>query len=320
MLEIFTKLADWSAYTVLKLDPQTHLAEAVHFFVEDTTKILFLLTSLMLLVGFFRSWISAEKVRQWLDGKPKIIAYFLAVSLGAITPFCSCSSIPLFIAFLGTGIPLGVTMAFLITSPMVNEVAAVLFGEAIGWTFTLAYVGTGMVTGMIGGAIIDALKIERWVEPFVFQVDVPKDGIEETKLTIKQRFFHSWDETKDVLKRVWLYIIIGVGIGAGIHGFVPQEWFIANASEDNLFAVPLAVIMAVPLYSNVTGVIPVAEVLINKGLPVGTTLAFIMSTVAISLPELIILRKVLKPQMIVAFVAYLALAFITVGYGFNYVF
>ncbi|MCK5385111.1 MAG: permease, partial [Alphaproteobacteria bacterium] len=245
MLEIFTKLADWSAYTVLKLDPQTHLAEAVHFFVEDTTKILFLLTSLMLLVGFFRSWISAEKVRQWLDGKPKIIAYFLAVSLGAITPFCSCSSIPLFIAFLGTGIPLGVTMAFLITSPMVNEVAAVLFGEAIGWTFTLAYVGTGMVTGMIGGAIIDALKIERWVEPFVFQVDVPKDGIEETKLTIKQRFFHSWDETKDVLKRVWLYIIIGVGIGAGIHGFVPQEWFIANASEDNLFAVPLAVIMAV---------------------------------------------------------------------------
>lgn len=211
-------------------------------------------------------------------------------------------------------------MAFLITSPMVNEVAAVLFGEAIGWTFTLAYVGTGMVTGIIGGAIIDFLKIERWVEPFVFQIDVPKDSIEETKQTPKQRLNHAWGETKDILKRVWLYVILGVSIGAAIHGFVPQEWFIANTSEDNLFAVPLAVIMAVPLYSNVTGVVPVAEVLINKGLPVGTTLAFLMSTVAISLPELVMLRKVLKPQMLAFFVAYLTLAFIIVGYGFNYVF
>jgi len=320
MLEIFTHLADWSAYNLLDLDPQTHLAEAVHFFVEDTAKIFFLLTSLMLLVGFFRSWISAEKVRSWLDGKPKMLAYFLAVTLGAITPFCSCSSIPLFIAFLGTGIPLGVTMAFLITSPMVNEVAAVLFGEAIGWTFTLAYLGTGMVTGIVGGALIDFLKVERWVEPFVFQINVPKDGIEEIKQTAKQRLTHAWGETKDILKRVWLYVILGVGVGAGIHGFVPQEWFIANASEDNLFAVPLAVIMAVPLYSNVTGVIPVAEVLINKGLPVGTTLAFLMSTVAISLPELVILRKVLKPQMLAFFIAYLTIAFIIVGYGFNYVF
>jgi len=320
MLEIFTHLADWSAYNLLGLEPQTHLADAVHFFVAATTKIFFLLTSLMLLVGFLRSWLSPEKVRHWLAGKPKMLAYFLAVTLGAITPFCSCSSIPLFIAFLGTGIPLGVTMAFLITSPMVNEVAAVLFGEAIGWTFTLAYLGTGMVTGIVGGALIDFLKVERWVEPFVFQINVPKDGIEEIKQTAKQRLTHAWGETKDILKRVWLYVILGVGVGAGIHGFVPQEWFIANASEDNLFAVPLAVIMAVPLYSNVTGVIPVAEVLINKGLPVGTTLAFLMSTVAISLPELVILRKVLKPQMLAFFIAYLTIAFIIVGYGFNYVF
>ncbi len=320
MLEIFTKLADFVAYDTLQLDPVTHLAEAVHFFVEDTTKIFFLLTSLMLIVGFLRSWVSPEKIRQWLEGKPKILAYFLAVMLGAITPFCSCSSIPLFIAFLSSGIPLGVTMAFLITSPMVNEVAAVLFGEAIGWSFTLAYVGVGMVTGMVGGALIDFLKLDKWVEPFVFQVEAPSDDLDELTLTIKQRFHHAWDETKDILKLVWLYVLIGVGVGAGIHGFVPQEWFIAHASADNLLAVPIAVLIAVPLYSNVTGVIPVAEVLIDKGLPVGTTLAFIMSTVAISLPELVILRKVLKFKMLVFFVAYLAVAFIIVGYSFNWLF
>ncbi len=320
MFEFFTQLADFLAYNLLQLDPQTHLAEAVHFFIEDTTKIFFLLTTLMLLVGFLRSWVSPEKVRQWLDGKPKLLAYFLAVTLGAITPFCSCSSIPLFIAFLSSGIPLGVTMAFLITSPMVNEVAAILFGEAIGWTFTLAYLATGMVTGMVGGALIDLLKVERWVEPFVFQATVSAIDQEELKVSMQRRFYYAWEETSDILKRVWLYVLIGVGLGAGIHGYVPQEWFIAHAGADNLFAVPLAVILAVPLYSNVTGVVPVADVLIAKGLPVGTTLAFIMSTVAISLPELVILRKVLRPQMLVLFVLYLAIAFVLVGYGFNWLF
>lgn len=320
MLDSFTKFASFVTYDILKLDPVTHLAEAVHFFVEDTTKIFFLLSVLMLIVGFARSWVSPEKVRHWLDGKPKILAYFLAVMLGALTPFCSCSSIPLFIAFLSSGIPLGVTMAFLITSPMVNEVAVILFGESIGWTFTLAYVGVGMMTGMIGGALIDFLKLDKWVEPFVFQVKAPTNDLNEPNLTIKQRFYHAWDGTKDILKRVWIYVLVGVGVGAGIHGFVPQEWFVAHAGADNLFAVPVAVLMAVPLYSNVTGVVPVAEVLISKGLPVGTTLAFIMSTVAISLPELVILRKVLKLKILAFFVAYLALAFIIIGYGFNWLF
>jgi len=318
MLEIFTTFASAITYDLLQIAPETHLAEAVHFFIEDTTKIFFLLTVLMLIVGFLRSWISPEKVRHWLDGKPKIIAYLLAVILGAVTPFCSCSSIPLFIAFLSSGIPLGVTMAFLITSPMVNEVAAILFGEAIGWDFTLAYVAVGMVTGMVGGALIDFLKLEKWVEPFVFTVKKSESDLIEPKLTMKKRLSHAWDETADILKSVWVYVLIGVGLGAGIHGFVPQEWFIEHANVDNLFAVPLAVLVAIPLYSNVTGVVPVAEVLIAKGLPVGTTLAFIMSTVAISLPELVILRKVLKVKMLAFFVGYLALAFIIVGYGFNW--
>jgi uncharacterized protein len=317
MLEIFTIIAKAFTYDLLKIDPATHLAEAIHFFIEDTTKIFFLLTALMLIVGFLRSWISPEKLRHWLDGKPKIIAYLLAVILGVVTPFCSCSSIPLFIAFLSSGIPLGVTMAFLITSPMVNEVAAILFGEAIGWDFTLAYVAVGMITGMVGGALIDFLKLEKWVEPFVFTAKMAEGDLDEPKLTLKKRFSHAWDETADILKGVWLYVLIGVGVGAGIHGFVPQEWFIEHAGVDNLFAVPLAVIIGVPLYSNVTGVVPVAEVFIAKGLPVGTTLAFIMSTVAISLPEIMILRKVLKLPMLVFFIGYLALAFTVVGYGFN---
>ena len=320
MLDVFTKLADLITYNLLEIDPERHLASAVHFFVEDTTKIFFLLTVLMLLVGFLRSWVSTEKVRDWLEGKPKIFAYFLAVCLGAITPFCSCSSIPLFIAFLSSGIPLGVTMAFLITSPMVNEVAAVLFGEAIGWTFTLAYIAVGMITGMIGGALIDALKLEKWVEPFVFQVKKAASGLEAQALTLKDRLSHAWDETADILQRVWLYVLIGVGLGAAIHGFVPQAWFTQHAGTDNLFAVPLAVVMAVPLYANVIGVVPVAEALISKGLPVGTTLAFIMSTVAISLPEIVILRKVLKVKLLAFFVAYLAVAFISVGYLFNAIF
>ncbi|MCB0337198.1 MAG: permease, partial [Bdellovibrionales bacterium] len=260
------------------------------------------------------------KVRFWLDGKPKFFAYILAVVLGAITPFCSCSSIPLFIAFLSSGISLGVTMAFLITSPIVNEVAAILFGEAIGWNFTLAYVSVGMLTGLIGGAIIDALHLERWVEPFVYNAQPPVAALEEQAQTTRTRFAHAWQETSDILNRVWLYVIIGVGVGAAIHGFVPQEWFLNNVGSDNVFAVPLAVILAVPLYSNITGTIPVAEVLITKGLPVGTTLAFIMSTVAISLPELIILRRVLKPKLLLFFVLYLAVAFIAVGYIFNWLY
>ena len=320
MLGMFTKIADLITYDLLALEQHRGLAEAVHFFVEDTTKIYVLLTFLMFLVGFFRSWLSPEKVRAWLDGKSKIFAYVLAVLLGAVTPFCSCSSIPLFIAFLSSGIPLGVTMAFLITSPMVNEVAAILFGEAIGWNFTFAYVLVGMLTGIIGGVLIDALRLEKWVEPFVYDANVPELALEELKINIHKRISLAWEETTDILKRVWLYVLIGVAVGAAIHGYVPQEWFIEHANRDNLLAVPLAVVMAVPLYSNITGTIPVAEVLIEKGLPVGTTLAFIMSTVAISLPELVILRKVLKVQMLIFFVAYLAFAFIVVGYSFNWLF
>ncbi len=319
MFSIFTKLADILTYRLLGLAPESVEAHVLHFFIEDTAKIFFLLVTLVFIIGFFRSWMDPEKIRHWLEGRSRMAAYILAVILGALTPFCSCSSIPLFIAFLGAGIPLGVTMAFLIASPMINEVAALMFGEIIGWHFTFAYVGTGMVTGIIGGMLIDALKLEKWVEPLTSHTAQKEEG-NRTALTLRDRLHYATEETKDIVQRVWHYIIMGVAAGAVIHGYIPQGWFINHAGTDNIFAVPLAVIAAIPLYSNVTGTIPIAEALIDKGLPVGTTLAFIMSTVAISLPELMILRRVLKLPMLVFFVVYLAAAFILTGYGFNFLF
>lgn len=317
---MFTYLADWMAYGLFSLEKGTKLADAVHFFIEDTTKIFFLLALMIYIIGFGRSFVSPEKVRVWLTGKSRFTGYVLAAILGAITPFCSCSSVPLFIAFLSAGIPLGVTMAFLITSPLVNEVAVVLLGEALGLQFTLAYVGTGIALGIIGGFIVDALNLNKWVEPYVWNIKMPTPQSAEEAKGWGWREKYARGEAVDIIKRVWLYVLIGVGLGSGLHGYVPQEWFMEYAGADNIFAVPLAVLVGIPLYSNATGIIPVAEVLLNKGVPIGTILAFIMSIVAISLPELLILRKVLKPQMLVFFVAFLFLAFVGVGYSFNIIF
>lgn len=320
MLELFTHLATWLTYDVFTLVKGTKLSDAVHFFIEDTTKIFFLLALMIYIIGFVRSYVSPEKVRLWLTGKSRVTGYVLAALLGAVTPFCSCSSVPLFIAFLSAGIPLGVTMAFLITSPLVNEVAVVLLGNALGLKFTIAYVGSGIVLGILGGAIIDALKLNKWVEPYVWDIKMPTPTTPEEAVGLAWREKYARGEAIDIIKRVWLYVLIGVGLGAGLHGYVPKEWFLEHAGPDNPLAVPLAVLMGIPLYSNATGIIPVAEVLLNKGVPVGTILAFIMSIVAISLPELLILRKVLKPQMLAFFVAFLFIAFVGVGYLFNFIF
>ncbi len=320
MLEIFTKLADVITYDVLNLVQETKFADALHFFIEDTTKIFFLLAAMIYIISFTRSFVSPEKVRLWLTGKSRFTGYFLAVLLGAVTPFCSCSSVPLFIAFLSAGIPLGVTMAFLITSPMVDQVVVVLLGEAMGLTFTITYIVVGSLIGVLGGLLIDILKLESWVEPYVWNIKMPTPATAEEASGWKWRESYARSEVKDIINRVWLYILIGVGLGAGLHGFVPKEWFLAHAGADNSFAVPLAVLAGIPLYSNAAGVIPVAEVLLNKGVPIGTILAFTMSVVAISLPEMLILRKVLKVKMLVFFAGYLFGALIFTGYLFNFIF
>ncbi len=317
MFEIFTKLADWSTYSVLGLTPKTHLAEAVHFFVEDVTKIFFLLVLVIFAIGLFRSMLTPERVRKVVAGRSRAVSYPMAVGLGAVTPFCSCSSVPLFIGFLEAGIPLGVTMAFLIASPMINEVAVVVLAAAVGWKIAVLYVVAGLTVGILGGLAIEFFKLEKWVEEYVWKIRMGETVLQQGATTLKQRVDYAWGQVKEIFGRIWIYVLIGVGIGAALHGFVPQEFFLKYASADNLLAVPSAVLVGIPLYSNATGVIPIVEALLSKGVPIGTVLALMMSVAAISLPEMIILRKVLKPQLIATFIGILFVAFITVGYLFN---
>ena len=320
MFELFTRLADWTAFEALGLAPGSKIADAVHFFVEDTTKIFFLLVTIVFVMGLFRTMLSPEKVRGYIEGKSRGVGYALAVILGAVTPFCSCSSVPLFIGFLEGGIPVGVTMAFLITSPLVNEVAVVILASIMGWQLTMVYVVTGMSIGILGGIIIDRFHMERYVEDYVWKIRMGTLAQGEIDSSLRGRVLYAWGEVRDIVGRIWLYVIIGIGIGSALHGYVPQELFARYASADNPFAVPLAVLMGLPLYSNATGIIPVAEALIAKGVPIGTVIAFMMSVVGISPPEFIMLRKVLKPRMLVFFGVFLTVSFVAVGYLLNAIF
>ncbi len=318
MFVIFTIFADFVTYNLLGIEESSRLGGAVHFFIEDVTKIFFLLSLIIFIVGFFRSMLTPEKVRKVVAGRSRIVSYPMAVALGSVTPFCSCSSIPLFIGFLEAGIPLGVTMAFLIASPMINEVAVIVLGAAVGWKVAVIYVLTGMIVGIIGGLLIEFLKLEKWVEDYVWKIHMGEAQIQKVDANIRARISYAKGQVKDIVGRIWPYVMFGVGIGALLHGFVPQEFFVKYASTDNIFAVPLAVLVGIPLYSNASGVIPIVEALMDKGVPIGTVLALMMSVAAISLPEMIILRKVLKPQLIITFAGILFIAFIVVGYLFNY--
>lgn len=313
----FKILADLLIVRLLGLDPSQSLGGALHFFVEDTSKIFTLLALIVFIIGLFRSMMSPERVRKLIGGKRRIIAYPAAVGLGAVTPFCSCSSIPLFIGFLEAGIPLGVTMAFLIASPMINEIAVVILATSIGLEFAVTYVVTGLAVGLIGGLLIDGMKLERYVEDYVWKIRMGEAALPASAETLLERASYAWGEVRSTLKRLWLYVFIGIGIGAGLHGYVPQEFFTQYAQADNPFAVPLAVLIGIPLYGSATSVIPVAEALLDKGVPIGTVLALMMSIAALSLPEMIMLKQVIKPRLIAIFTAILATAFIIVGYGFN---
>jgi uncharacterized protein len=320
-MKFFTILADYICFDLLDLERQTHLTEALHFFIEDVTKILFLLFVMTTIVSFFRSKLNSEKIRNYLEGKPKWMAYILAVVLGALTPFCSCSSIPLFIGFVEAGIPFGITMAFLITSPMINEIAIVIFASVVGWKLATIYVMTGMVIGLVGGILMEKLGLEKYVESYVYNIKVGKVSIKENLITnLKDRISYALEYSWEIIRKVWLYVMVGIGIGALLHGFVPEAFFAKYAGADNIFAVPLAVLIGIPLYANATGIIPIAEALIDKGVPIGTVLAMMMSVVAISLPEMIILRKVLKARLLIYFALYLLLAIIIVGYFYNFIF
>jgi uncharacterized membrane protein YraQ (UPF0718 family) len=318
MFIIFTRLADWVVYGLLGLSPETKLGDALHFFVEDVSKIFVLLSIIVFAIGVLRTTLTPERMRRMLAGRRRGPAYGLAALLGAVTPFCSCSAVPLFIGLLEAGVPMGVTMTFLITSPMVNEVAVVMLASLLGWKITALYFVTGTVVGILGGLATDALGMERFVEDYVWKIRMGCVAEAATDTSLRGRVAYGLTQVREIIGRVWLYVLIGIGIGAGLHGYVPQEFFASHAGPDNPFAVPLAVLMGIPLYSNAAGMIPIVEALLSKGLPIGTVLALMMSTTAISLPEMMILRKVLKMPMLAFFVAFLAVAFVGVGYLFNF--
>ncbi len=325
MLSIFTKLADWFAYSLLGLIPDSRLGGAVHFFIEDTTKIFFLLVLMIYVIALIRASLNIERVRDYLAKNSKFVGYIMGSTFGAITPFCSCSSIPVFLGFTSAGIPVGITMSFLLTSPLINEVAVLLLLSLVGWKITAIYVLVGMAVGIAGGVFLDFIRAEQLLQPFALKayqsakVSNSEDSI-RTRLSFRERHEFAKVELLDILSRVWKWIFIGVGLGAALHGFVPDSWFEANLGSGQWWSVPMAVLAGIPLYSNATGVIPVMESLIVKGLPLGTTLAFCMSTVAASFPEFILLKQVMTWKLLAIIFILLLTSFTIVGWLINIIY
>lgn len=304
--------------------PDSPIGVSLEFFLYDTVKILLLLAALIYVIAWLRACLDIERTRDFLAGKRRGLGYLLGSAFGAVTPFCSCSSVPLFLGFITARIPIGITMSFLITSPIINEIAVVLLWGLLGWQFTLIYVTIGMGAGIIGGFLMDGLRAERWLQPFLLEAlnnASPQQLAAETggaqKLTMRQRHAFAYGETAMIFKRVWKWVLIGVGAGAMLHGFVPQDWFAENLGAGEWWSVPAAVFVAIPLYSNVTGIVPIMESLLVKGLPLGTTLAFCMSAVAASLPEVMLLRQIMTTRLQAAFIGYLWVLFTLVGWLFN---
>lgn len=309
-------LADWLTYGIFRIAQGTLLASAIDFFIFDTTKIFILLAVIIFCVSIIRSYLPPEKIRAVLAHKNQYVGNMLASLLGIITPFCSCSAIPLFLGFVQAGVPLGTTFSFLVASPMINEVALVMLLGLFGWKIAAIYIVSGLVIAMLAGAIIGKLKVENLVEPFVYQNAADAD-INLSRMTGKERIMYAKDYVVDILKKIWLYVVIGVGVGAWIHGYVPMDFLAQYAGPDRWYAVPLAVILGTPLYSNAAGVIPLVSALTEKGVAMGTTLAFMMSVTALSLPEFMILKKVMKPKLIFIFAGIVGLGIIFTGYLFN---
>ena len=321
---VIVPLSQWLTYDLLSIDKGTPLGDSVEFFFYDTAKILLLLVLMVYVIGWLRAAMHVERVRDYLAGKGRGIGYFLGAGFGAITPFCSCSSIPLFLGFTTARIPLGITMSFLITSPLINEIAVVLLWGLLGWKFTIIYVVVGMFAGIVGGIIMDALRAERWLQPFLLDAmknastrEAAVEAGEAPKMGLMERHAFAYSETSSIFKKVWLWVIIGVGLGALLHGYVPQEWFTENLGAGQWWSVPVAVAIGIPLYTNVTGIIPIMESLLLKGLPLGTTLAFCMSTVAASLPEVLMLKQVMRWKLLALFLGMLLVIFTVVGWLFN---
>ncbi len=308
-------LADLLVYEWMGIHSGSMLGESLNFFFYDTLKIFLLLSVIIFAVAIIRSFFPPERSRKLLGNRREYVGNLLAALLGIVTPFCSCSAVPMFIGFLESGLPLGVTFSFLISSPTVNEVALVMLWGLFGWKIASLYVGTGVTLAFFSGIVIGKLKLESEVEDYVYKMRLGE--MAAIVPTWRERVESARVYTKDILKRVWLFVLIGIGIGAWIHGYAPIDLVMKYAGPGNPFAVIVAVLIGIPLYSNAAGTIPIVQALVEKGMPMGTALAFMMSIVAISTPEMIILRKVIKPRLIAIFVGIVSVAIVLIGYLFN---
>lgn len=313
-------VTDWLIDSLFGLEKGTHLTEALRFFIFELPKVLLLLTLIIFFVGIVRSYFSAERTRKILEGKSEFTGNVLAAILGIVTPFCSCSAIPLFLGFVESGVPLGVTFSFLIAAPMINEVAVVLLFGLFGWKVALIYVVTGLVIAIAAGWTIGKLKLERWVQDWVYQTRFGEMNGEEEVNGLSSRIRFGYDAVREIVGKVWIYVAIGIGVGAAAHGYVPADFMAALMGKSAWYSVPLSILIGVPLYSNAAGIIPIVSVLLEKGASLGTSLAFMMSVIALSLPEMIILRKVLKLPFILTFAGIVAFGIMVVGYLFNFIF
>jgi uncharacterized membrane protein YraQ (UPF0718 family) len=317
---VLLPVTQWLAFDVIGLTRSSHLGESVAFFLYDVPKILLLLSGMIFLISIVRTFFSAERTRALLGGKRQGIGNVLAAMLGIVTPFCSCSAVPLFIGFVESGIPLGVTFSFLIAAPTINEIADVMLYGLFGWRVAGLYIASGLTIAILAGVIIGQLKLECYVEDFVWHaMRQAAQGSFEEKLTWTDRLSRAWDSVKDIVGKVWLYVVVGIAVGAGIHGYVPESALAGIMGKQAWWSVPAAVLLGIPLYSNAAGIIPVVSALMEKGASLGTVLAFMMSVVGLSLPETIILRRVLKPQLIAVFIGVIAAAIVITGYLFNWV-
>jgi len=312
---MWKKIAEHLVYDVWKFKAGDRLSEAINFFIYDSVKILFLLLVIIFAVSFIRTFFPVERVRKFLGGKRSWVANILAALLGVITPFCSCSAVPLFMGFVEAGIPLGATFSFLVASPMINEIALVLLFGMFGIKIAAAYLVSGLIIAVVSGIIIGNLKLEKWVEDYVYKT---KSGnIEEKQMNLKDRLKYSAEYMIDIFKNVWYYVIIAVAIGGFIHGYVPQDFLVKYAGKNVWYGVPFATLIGVPLYSNAAGVIPIVNALFQKGVALGTVLAFMMAVTGLSFPEMILLRRVLKPKLLAVFISIVAIGIIITGYIFN---
>ncbi|MFZ4615770.1 MAG: permease [Rectinemataceae bacterium] len=312
---MWQKTVDWLVYGQIGLSPESPLGSALDFFIYDTVKIFFLLVVIIFAIALLRSFFSPEQTKKVLEKVPEFVGNILAALLGIVTPFCSCSAVPLFIGFIEAGVPLGVTFSFLVSAPMVNEVALIMLWGLFGWKIALLYIGSGIVVAIVSGFVIGRLKLEKWVEDYVYRIHSGEAVIEA--MGWKDRLHYAWGYVGEIVGKVWPYVLVGIAIGGFMHGYAPADLLAKYAGPGVWYAVPLAVLIGVPLYSNAAGVIPIVKVLMEKGMAMGTSLAFMMAVTALSLPEAIILRKVLKPRLLVLYFSVVAIGIMLTGYLFN---